>query len=121
MSDQVKTCRVCGCTEDDCSGCISRTGQPCHWAADDLCSACQAGYGVMIRVKCSGSTNVASVRVGGRTYRASCTASGEAACRCVAAKAAAGLRASSWSVERYLSMSCVAARAALVLQFGGGR
>jgi hypothetical protein len=35
-----RSCRVCGCTEDDCSGCIERTGKPCHWVAEDLCSAC---------------------------------------------------------------------------------
>ncbi len=35
-----QTCRVCGCTDDDCAGCIERTGEPCHWAEDDLCSAC---------------------------------------------------------------------------------
>lgn len=34
-------CRVCGCTEDDCSGCIERTGMPCYWVEEDLCSACQ--------------------------------------------------------------------------------
>jgi len=38
---EVRTCRVCGCTDDDCSGCIERTGQPCLWVKDDLCSACQ--------------------------------------------------------------------------------
>lgn len=37
----VRRCRKCGCTEDDCSGCIARTGRPCHWVAADLCSACQ--------------------------------------------------------------------------------
>jgi hypothetical protein len=36
----VRTCRVCGCTDDDCSGCMERTGEPCHWVSDDLCSAC---------------------------------------------------------------------------------
>lgn len=36
----VRSCRVCGCTEDDCSGCIERTGEPCYWVAADLCSAC---------------------------------------------------------------------------------
>ena len=35
-------CRICGCTDDDCSGCIKRTGQPCYWVKDDLCSACQS-------------------------------------------------------------------------------
>jgi hypothetical protein len=33
-------CRVCGCTDDDCSECIARTGHPCHWVEEDLCSAC---------------------------------------------------------------------------------
>ena len=37
----VRICRVCGCTQDDCSQCIKKTGQPCHWVEDDLCSACQ--------------------------------------------------------------------------------
>lgn len=35
-----RSCRVCGCTDDDCSQCIERTGEPCSWADDDLCSAC---------------------------------------------------------------------------------
>lgn len=33
-------CRGCGCTDHDCGGCIERTGQPCGWVEDDLCSAC---------------------------------------------------------------------------------
>lgn len=33
-------CRICGCTDLDCSGCIERTGSPCHWVAPGLCSAC---------------------------------------------------------------------------------
>lgn len=33
-------CRKCGCTDLDCSGCIERTGAPCHWVEPDLCSAC---------------------------------------------------------------------------------
>lgn len=41
----VLTCRQCGCTEDDCSGCIERTGYPCAWVEridgpDNLCTAC---------------------------------------------------------------------------------
>lgn len=36
----VRTCRVCGCTDADCRGCIARTGSPCHWVEADLCSAC---------------------------------------------------------------------------------
>lgn len=38
--DGTRTCRVCGCTDDDCSGCIERTGVPCYWVENDLCSAC---------------------------------------------------------------------------------
>ncbi len=35
-------CRVCGCTNDDCSECIEITGEPCTWADEDhtLCSRC---------------------------------------------------------------------------------
>lgn len=36
----VHVCRECGCTDDDCSGCIERTGRPCSWVETDLCSAC---------------------------------------------------------------------------------
>ena len=38
--EQVRKCRVCGCTDDDCSGCIEKTGVPCGWAEADLCTAC---------------------------------------------------------------------------------
>ena len=36
------TCRICGCTDLDCSQCIERTGSPCFWAngSRTLCSAC---------------------------------------------------------------------------------
>lgn len=37
---KIRACRVCGCTDDDCSQCIEKTGGPCHWVAKDLCSAC---------------------------------------------------------------------------------
>lgn len=36
----MRECRVCGCTEEDCTGCVVKTGQPCFWVEDDLCSAC---------------------------------------------------------------------------------
>lgn len=36
----VRSCRVCGCTDGDCRGCIERTGYPCSWVDADLCSAC---------------------------------------------------------------------------------
>lgn len=35
------SCRVCGCTELDCSACVARTGTPCWWVEVDLCSACE--------------------------------------------------------------------------------
>jgi hypothetical protein len=33
-------CHVCGCSEEDCSRCMERTGEPCVWVEPDLCSAC---------------------------------------------------------------------------------
>lgn len=33
----VRTCRECGCT--DKRACMTPAG-PCHWAEEDLCSAC---------------------------------------------------------------------------------
>lgn len=35
-----RSCRVCGCTDDNCSQCIAKTGYACHWVECDLCSAC---------------------------------------------------------------------------------
>jgi hypothetical protein len=37
---EAAACRVCGCSDLDCSGCVERTGKPCHWVEDNLCSAC---------------------------------------------------------------------------------
>ena len=36
----IQTCKKCGCTDDDCSGCIKKTGSPCYWVKPGLCSAC---------------------------------------------------------------------------------
>lgn len=36
-----KICLVCGCTENNCSGCIEKIGVPCHWLNKNLCSACK--------------------------------------------------------------------------------
>jgi hypothetical protein len=36
----IQKCRICGCTDDDCRGCIEKTGEPCYWVEYDLCSAC---------------------------------------------------------------------------------
>lgn len=33
-------CRECGCTDNDCSQCIEKTGHACAWIEKDLCSAC---------------------------------------------------------------------------------
>lgn len=33
-------CRVCGCTDEDCSQCVEKTGAPCQWVEPGLCSAC---------------------------------------------------------------------------------
>ena len=38
---QVRTCRICGCTDNDCRQCIAKTGEPCSWIEKDLCSACE--------------------------------------------------------------------------------
>lgn len=37
---QLRKCRICGCTDADCSQCIAVTGRACHWVAEDLCSRC---------------------------------------------------------------------------------
>jgi hypothetical protein len=45
----IAACRVCGCTEEDCTSCVRATGTACSWVTDDedpdamtgdLCSAC---------------------------------------------------------------------------------
>lgn len=35
-------CKRCGCTEEDCTGCVMRGGLPCSWATEamDLCTNC---------------------------------------------------------------------------------
>lgn len=35
-----RTCRICGCTDEDCTQCVEKTGRPCSWVSEDLCSAC---------------------------------------------------------------------------------
>ena len=35
-----RRCRSCGCTDEDCSKCIEKTGSPCSWSDMTLCSAC---------------------------------------------------------------------------------
>lgn len=36
-------CRICSCTDHDCSQCIEKTGAPCFWVEVGLCSACAQG------------------------------------------------------------------------------
>lgn len=53
------TCRVCGCTDDDCSGCVARTGGRCWWVEPDLCSACEPNpikAGTMLTQDIAGKT-----------------------------------------------------------------
>lgn len=40
----MNTCRICGCTDHDCTWCVVLTDEPCHWVEPDLCSAC-ASFG----------------------------------------------------------------------------
>ena len=119
MKTDVRKCRVCGCTDDDCTVCVQRTGKPCHWVSEDLCSACANGFNTLIRVK-RGNTNVASVRVGGRTYRASSTSLELVACERAAEKALKAVHARGFRVERYQTLSIKAGRAALFLEFEKG-
>lgn len=39
--NELRKCRVCGCTDDDCRLCVEKTGKPCFWVERDLCSACK--------------------------------------------------------------------------------
>ena len=41
MKEKTRKCRICGCTDGDCRQCVEKTGQPCHWVEEDLCSACK--------------------------------------------------------------------------------
>lgn len=40
IEPELERCSVCDCTEQDCSQCVERTGEPCHWTGPGLCSAC---------------------------------------------------------------------------------
>lgn len=39
------TCKVCGCTDQDCGACWAATGLPCFWVDKErtLCSRCTEG------------------------------------------------------------------------------
>lgn len=51
MSTEVRKCRVCGCTDEDCRECIAKTGRPCWWVSGDLCSACRPRRFVNLQVR----------------------------------------------------------------------
>lgn len=44
---QSRQCRVCGCSDYDCSQCIEKTNQACYWVEEDLCSACAINKGLV--------------------------------------------------------------------------
>ncbi len=117
MKIPVRTCRACGCTDEDCSGCIQRVGSPCHWVEEDLCSHCQElGYNTLIRIK-RGNDNVATARVGNKTYRASSTACDMFAAQRLAEKICVAVRATAVRVERLTYLSIKDSRAGLYLEF----
>lgn len=111
----VRRCRICGCTDDDCSGCLGRTGVRCSWVAADLCSACVSpGFSTEVRIK-RGDANIASARVGGKTYRCSATCGELEAAAGLAHKVALAVGAESARICGYKCLSVVAARAVLVV------
>lgn len=113
----VPRCRACGCTDADCSRCIDRTGQPCRWVAPDLCSACAGqGFSVVVRLH-AGLTNVATVRLGAGSFRASATSSQDCAARRLAAKVAAALGATDHFIGCVRRISIDSGHAILRLTF----
>jgi len=54
VSESMRTCRVCGCSDSDCRTCIEKTGRPCFWVEDDLCSACAVEQGVTSKESADG-------------------------------------------------------------------
>lgn len=59
VTPAVRTCRVCGCTEDN--ACVTLSG-PCHWVSRDLCSACFTGTKTRIKTGTRPAPCSASVR-----------------------------------------------------------
>ena len=55
-----KKCRICGCIDEDCRQCVERTGRPCYWVAEDLCSACKTTVVSLASIKGgTGKTHIA--------------------------------------------------------------
>ena len=46
-----RSCRLCGCTDTDCRGCVERTGMTCLWVEEDLCSACEGKTAEEVRAE----------------------------------------------------------------------
>jgi len=61
MKEETKRkCRVCGCTEGDCRQCVEKTGKPCYWVEEDLCSCCKTTVVSFVSIKGgTGKTNIA--------------------------------------------------------------
>lgn len=55
-----RKCRICGCTDGDCRQCMEKTGVPCHWVENDLCSACKTTVVSLASIKGgTGKTHIA--------------------------------------------------------------
>ena len=58
--NEVRKCRICGCVDGDCRRCIERTGRPCYWIEEDLCSACKTTVVSLASIKGgTGKTHIA--------------------------------------------------------------
>lgn len=55
----MRTCRVCGCTDEDSSVCIAKTGYACSWVDKDLCSTCSTPEQV-VAAKAAALTSMAA-------------------------------------------------------------
>jgi hypothetical protein len=41
------TCKYCGCEDHDCRNCVEKTGAPCFWYDENVCSTCAFERGLM--------------------------------------------------------------------------
>ena len=44
-------CIKCGCTDDDCSGCVKAQGFPCAWVEPGKCSRCFCKCGAELKTE----------------------------------------------------------------------
>lgn len=85
---EIRECKFCGCTDDDCAHCVERTGTACFWLTSDTCSACAHVVGVII-VEMKSDTYLAKWRDDRRgkiIARSSCTSGPDHAAAALAAK-----------------------------------